>query len=97
MLARQPHDRGDQNEQKSEYTGVVDLVIDPGIASAKVTVTVDGQKVATNLLPPYRLTVDFGPAPDCPRSLASRMSRRLPPECVCTTSPASAHAAHTGS
>lgn len=55
--------RGDQNEQKSEYTGVVDLVIDPGIASAKVTVTVDGQKVATNLLPPYRLTVDFGPAP----------------------------------
>jgi VWFA-related protein len=55
--------RGDQNEQKSEYTGVVDLVIDPGIESAKVTVTVDGQKVATNLLAPYRLTVDFGPAP----------------------------------
>jgi VWFA-related protein len=55
--------RGDQSEQKAEYTGVVDLVIDPGIENAKVTVTVDGQKVATNLLAPYRLTVDFGPAP----------------------------------
>ena len=55
--------RGDQTEQKAEYTGVVDLVIDPGIESAKVNVTVDGQKVATNLLAPYRLTVDFGPAP----------------------------------
>ncbi len=55
--------RGDQNEQKTEYTGVVDLVIDPGIENAKVTVTVDGQKLATNLLPPYRLTVDFGPTP----------------------------------
>ncbi|HYC90476.1 MAG TPA: VWA domain-containing protein [Thermoanaerobaculia bacterium] len=55
--------RGDQSEQNAEYTGVVDLVIDPGIESAKVTVTVDGQKVATNLLAPYRLTVDFGPAP----------------------------------
>lgn len=55
--------RGGQNEQTTEYTGVVDLVIDPGIESAKVTVTVDGQKLATNLIPPYRLTVDFGPTP----------------------------------
>jgi Ca-activated chloride channel family protein len=55
--------RGDQSEHKAEYTGIVDVVIDPGIENAKVTVTVDGQKVATNLLAPYRLTVDFGPTP----------------------------------
>jgi Ca-activated chloride channel family protein len=55
--------RGDQNEHQAEYTGVVDLVIDPGIENAKVTVTVDGQKVAASLLAPYRLTVDFGPMP----------------------------------
>lgn len=55
--------RGDQSEQNSQYTGVVDLVIDPGIENAKVSVTVDGQKLATSLLPPYRLTVDLGPAP----------------------------------
>jgi Ca-activated chloride channel homolog len=55
--------RGVQNEHKTEYTGVVDLVIEPGIENAKVSVTVDGQKLATNLLPPYRLTVDLGPNP----------------------------------
>jgi Ca-activated chloride channel family protein len=55
--------RGEQREQQAEYTGVVDLVIDPGFDSAKVNVTVDGQKVATSLLAPYRLTVDFGPTP----------------------------------
>lgn len=55
--------RGEQNELDAEYTGVVDLVIDPGFENAKVTVTVDGEKVATNLLAPYRVTVDFGPAP----------------------------------
>ena len=55
--------RGDANENSTEYTGVVDLVIDPAIENAKVAVTVDGQKVAANLLAPYRLTVDFGPTP----------------------------------
>ena len=55
--------RGDTNDHKTEYTGVVDLVIDPEIENAKVTVTVDGQKVAANLLAPYRMTVDFGPTP----------------------------------
>ena len=55
--------RGAQAEHTIEYTGVVDLVIDPAIENAKVTVTVDGQKVATGLLSPYRLTVDLGPTP----------------------------------
>lgn len=55
--------RGDQSEDPGEYTGVVDLIIDPGFENAKVTVTVDGQKVATSLLSPWRLAVDFGPTP----------------------------------
>lgn len=50
-------------EHKAEYTGVVDLTINPGFENAKVTVTVDGQKVATNLLSPYHVRVDFGPTP----------------------------------
>jgi VWFA-related protein len=55
--------RGDQSQHPGEYTGVVDLAIDPGVEGAKVNVTVDGQKVATNLLAPYHLNVDFGPTP----------------------------------
>lgn len=55
--------RGDQSQHAGEYTGVVDLTIDPGVEGAKVNVTVDGQKIATNLLAPYHLNVDFGPTP----------------------------------
>src|SRR5688500_16574522 len=55
-------ERGTQIEN-AEYTGVVRLTINPGFENAKVNVTVDGQKVATNLLAPYRLDVDFGPTP----------------------------------
>ncbi|HEV7237770.1 MAG TPA: VWA domain-containing protein [Thermoanaerobaculia bacterium] len=55
--------RGDHNHPATEYTGIVDLLIDPEIENAKVTVTVDGQKVATNLLAPYRVSVDFGLMP----------------------------------
>lgn len=56
-------DRGGPDQHEGEYSGVVDLAIDPGIDNAKVTVTVDGQKVVTNLLAPYRVSVDFGPSP----------------------------------
>ncbi|HET8775418.1 MAG TPA: VWA domain-containing protein [Thermoanaerobaculia bacterium] len=55
--------RGDQSQHAGEYTGVVDLTIDPGVEGAKVNVTVDGQKIATNLLAPYHINVDFGPTP----------------------------------
>lgn len=55
--------RGTPTEQKAEYTGVVRLTIDPGFENAKVTVAVDGQKIATNLVAPYRMVVDFGPTP----------------------------------
>ncbi|HEX6094702.1 MAG TPA: VWA domain-containing protein [Thermoanaerobaculia bacterium] len=55
--------RGDHNQHPGEYTGVIDLAIDPGVEGAKVTVTVDGQQIATNLLAPYHINVDFGPTP----------------------------------
>lgn len=44
-----------------EVSGLVDLAIVPGFDGAKVTVVVDGQQVASHLLAPYHLKVDFGP------------------------------------
>ncbi|HEV3486745.1 MAG TPA: VWA domain-containing protein [Vicinamibacterales bacterium] len=54
-------ERGNQSELKGEYTGVVDLAIVPGFDNAKVTVLVDGAKVADGLKSPYHVVVDFGP------------------------------------
>lgn len=54
--------RGQQQERTAEYRGVVELAIDPGFDGAHVAVSVDGQKVADNLLSPYRISVDLGPA-----------------------------------
>ncbi len=54
-------ERGKQTELAGEYSGVIDLAIDPGVENAKVAVLVDGQKVAAELLSPYHLVVDFGP------------------------------------
>jgi Ca-activated chloride channel family protein len=54
-------ERGSQRDHSTEYTGVVDLAINPGFDNAKVTVAVDGQKVADGLLSPYHVVVDFGP------------------------------------
>lgn len=55
-------ERGAQRDHSGEYTGVVDLAINPGFDNAKVTVTVDGAKVAEGLTSPYHVVVDFGPA-----------------------------------
>lgn len=55
--------RGGQSDQPGQYHGIVDLVIDPGFDNAKVTVTVDGQKVVEGLTSPYRVVVDLGPSP----------------------------------
>lgn len=41
--------------------GVVDLTISPGLDDARVTVTVDGQKLADSLRTPFHVTIDFGP------------------------------------
>lgn len=45
----------------TEYKGVVELTVNPGFDDAKVTITLDGQKLADGLRSPYRVTVDFGP------------------------------------
>jgi Ca-activated chloride channel family protein len=55
--------RGGQSDHDGQYHGVVDLAIDPGFDNAKVTVTVDGQKVAEGLTSPYHVVVDLGAAP----------------------------------
>jgi VWFA-related protein len=52
--------RGDHSEHQGEYKGVVDLAIDPGFEGAKVSVAVDGQKIADSVLSPYHVIVDFG-------------------------------------
>jgi Ca-activated chloride channel family protein len=54
-------ERGSQRDHSGEYKGVVDLAINPGFDNAKVTVTVDGQKIADGLLSPYHVVADFGP------------------------------------
>lgn len=55
-------ERGTSQNPDIEYTGVIDLAIKPGFDNAKVTVLVDGQKIADGLLSPYHVVVDFGPA-----------------------------------
>jgi Ca-activated chloride channel family protein len=54
-------ERGSQRDHSGTYSGVVDLTIRPGFENAKVTVLVDGQKVAESLTSPYHLVVDLGP------------------------------------
>src|SRR3569832_2280917 len=52
--------RRSNQEHAGTYQGVGDLAIDPGIENARVTVTVDGQKVADGLVSPWHVVVDFG-------------------------------------
>ena len=47
---------------RGEYKGMVDLTAVPGFDAARVTITVDGEKIAEAIPSPYRVTVDFGPA-----------------------------------
>lgn len=54
-------DRASREQQAAGVKGVVDLAINPGFDNARVTVLVDGQKVADGLLSPYHVVVDFGP------------------------------------
>ena len=56
-------ERGSNQEHSGQYTGVVDVTIVPGFENAKVTLVVDGQKIATNLLSPWHVPVDLGPQP----------------------------------
>ena len=52
--------RGVTQNPDIQYTGVVDLAIAPGLDNARVTVVVDGQKIADGLVSPYHVVVDFG-------------------------------------
>jgi VWFA-related protein len=54
VLTRDGHAEG-------ELKGMVDLTAVPGFDAARVTITVDGEKIAEALPSPYRVTVDFGP------------------------------------
>jgi Ca-activated chloride channel family protein len=50
------------NGENGALKGVVELTVNPGFDDAKVSITVDGQRMAEGLRSPYRLMVDFGPA-----------------------------------
>ena len=43
-----------------DFKGVVELIVDVPLDNMKVTITVDGEKLA-DLHSPYRVTVDLGP------------------------------------
>src|ERR1700716_3958965 len=53
----------DSQAATSDLTGVVDLTINPGFDDGRVTITVDGQRIAEGLRSPYRVSVDFGSSP----------------------------------
>jgi len=59
----------------AEYKGLVDLTVNPGFDDAKVTITLDGQKLTDALRAPYRLTVDFGPVAVQHRIVVTAWSR----------------------
>jgi Ca-activated chloride channel family protein len=44
-----------------QFTGVVELFVDPGFNDGRAWITFDGQKVAEALPWPHRVTVDLGP------------------------------------
>ena len=54
-------ERGGTTET-AEYHGVVELTVNPGIDDAKVSIVVDGQRIADQLAAPHRVVVDFGPS-----------------------------------
>ena len=43
-----------------EYKGVVELTVNPGLENARVTIIVDGQKIADGLTAPHKVIIDFG-------------------------------------
>lgn len=51
------------SKPEGEFKGLVDVVISPGFDDARVSVTMDGQKIADGIIAPYRIPIDFGPQP----------------------------------
>src|SRR5471032_62419 len=52
--------RGEQLSS-AEYKGVIEFTVNPGFDDARVSIAVDGQRIADALQSPYRVTCDFGP------------------------------------
>jgi VWFA-related protein len=50
----------DRTPDAADYKGLVDLVVDPGMNVAKVSIVVDGDRITDALHSPYRVTVDLG-------------------------------------
>src|SRR5215831_13014263 len=48
-------------DRATDYRGIVDVSVNPGVDDAHVSIAVDGQKLADGLRSPYKVTVDFGP------------------------------------
>src|SRR4051812_48575482 len=51
------------SQPEGEIKGPVDLVVSPGFDDARVTIIVDGQKIAEGVLAPYHIPMDFGALP----------------------------------
>jgi Ca-activated chloride channel family protein len=54
---------GRDTTQPADIKGPIDLTIVPDFDDARVTVTVDGQKIVDGLRSPWHVPVDFGPLP----------------------------------
>lgn len=54
---------GRDSAPASDVKGPVDLTIVPDFDDARITVTVDGQKIVEGLRSPWHIPVDFGPLP----------------------------------
>ncbi|MGH9419731.1 MAG: VWA domain-containing protein [Thermoanaerobaculia bacterium] len=52
-----------ENAPPSDIKGTVDLTIVPEFDDARVTVSVDGQKIVEGLRAPWHVPIDFGPKP----------------------------------
>jgi len=48
---------------RGELKGIIDLTVEPGFDDARVSIVLDGQKIADSLHSPYKATVDFGAVP----------------------------------
>jgi len=53
----------DTQPDRGELRGIIELTVAPGFDDARVTLVLDGEKIAENLHSPYKVPVDFGTVP----------------------------------
>jgi VWFA-related protein len=51
------------SQPAAEIKGLYDVVVSPGFDDARVSIVLDGQKIADGVLAPYHIAIDFGPQP----------------------------------